>query len=92
MFMPPGPDTTALPLSALVDQMLSIIGADGVKSPDELREVQRLMIGLQSIGEQRIMGQPQAAPIDDTPIDAYADGTEDANPLPDGVEYAGSGY
>lgn len=57
-FADPGPDERAKSLGELVDGVLAAVGADRQITPDEIREIQRLMGGLQAIGAQH---QAQAA-------------------------------
>lgn len=92
MYNKPGPDTTGFPLPTLVDMILSQIGADRAVDQTEAMEIQRLMVGLQAVGQQRMMqqqAQQPAGPSDETSdygADAGAEPTEE--PV-EGAEFGG---
>lgn len=76
----PGFDAQPKPVSYWVDGLLAAVGGDGIVDPEEVREVQRLMAGLQAIGAQRqaAMGQqPMGPPSNDTSAFGSAEGAED---------------
>ncbi len=92
MYSKPGPDTTGFPLPTLVDMILSQVGADRAVDQTEAMEIQRLMVGLQAVGQQRVMqqqAQQSAGPSDETSdygADAGAEPTEE--PV-EGAEFGG---
>jgi hypothetical protein len=51
-FSQPGPDQRTRPVSEVVDELLMLFGADRQITPDEIREWQRLMSGMQAIAQQ----------------------------------------
>lgn len=94
VFQNPGPDTSRPPLSALIDMVLATVGADRAVTPDEQAEVQRLMVGLQAIAEQQVMGAAPMGPGDATEPAFAAEGAEYVEPQDDGMGTmpAGAGY
>ena len=92
-FSAPGPDERQPELSELVDGILANVGADRMLAPDEIREIQRLMGGLQAIGSQR-MAQQSAAQAQQGMSDETSDfgATEGTEPLPGGGPDQGVSY
>jgi len=97
-YVDPGPDQRLPSLSEAVDMVLMIAGADRQIDPTEMREIQRLMNGLQMISEQKAAAgqdEGQGAEGEGGAEDfGETEGTEAATntgPAP-GAEYAGPGY
>jgi len=90
-FADPGPDQRPQALSEHVDAILATVGADRIISPDEIREIQRLMGGLQAIGAQHqaqaAAAQAQQGISDETEPFGAAAGTEPVNEEPEGASY-----
>jgi hypothetical protein len=75
------------------DGLLAAVGGDGVIDPQEQQEVQRLMVGLQAIGQQRLaamgMNDQPAPPANETSDFGATDGTE---PTPDSAPQPGAEF
>lgn len=94
MYTKPGPDTTGFPLPTLVDMILSQIGADRAVDQTEAMEIQRLMVGLQAVGQQRMMAQQaaqqqMAGPSDETSDYGSDTGAEPTEEPETGAEFGG---
>ena len=92
-FADPGPDERGKSLAELVDGVLATVGADRQITPDEIREIQRLMGGLQAIGAQH-QAQAAAAQAEQGMMGSETEpfgATEGAEPVdggqPEGVSY-----
>lgn len=89
----PGPDTVEQPLSYHVDAILARIGRDGMIDGEEQAELQRLLAGVDAIGQQKLAAQGfQQGPMgasDETSDFGSAEGVEGTEePMP-GAQYAG---
>lgn len=77
----PGFDQTPKPVSYWVDGLLAAIGGDGIIAPDEIAEIQRLQVGLQGIGQQRLasmgMNEQTAPPSNETSDFGASEGSEE---------------
>jgi hypothetical protein len=62
VFANPGPDTQMGTIREHAQAILAIAGRDGILAPDEQRDIRDLVVGLQQIGQQRVMGQQSQQP------------------------------
>lgn len=94
VFANPGPDTQMGTIREHAQAILAIAGRDGILSPDEQRDVRDLIIGLQQIGQQRVMGQQAqqpAMPMDQSATqDAFSEGGGEPTEQPEaGADFGG---
>lgn len=82
----PGEDQRPMSIDEHVDAILAQISADRALTPDEMRPIQRLLAGIQQIGQMQqanAQGEP-AGPMQDTPQNFGA--SDEAEPVDNGQE------